>query len=77
MPEQKELSPVERAAKHVEFVKAQLARVIGFGPFDGKGKAIVAVRRELAQAESALETAKKAAVKAAPAETAVKTAPVK
>lgn len=61
MPEQKELSPVERAAQHVEAVKAQIKRVIGFRSHPGKGNALAALRRELAQAESALAAAKKAA----------------
>lgn len=60
MPEQKELSPVERAAQHVETLKTQIKRVIGFRAHPGKGNALAALRRELAQAEAALVAAKKA-----------------
>jgi len=63
---EKEQSPVESAAAHVEHVKKALARVIGWAPFNGKGKAIAAVRRELVEAEGALGAAKKAEAKSAP-----------
>jgi len=57
-------TPVERATKLVEHTAAQLKRVTDFGPYEGKEKAISAIRRELKQAEKALEDAKVEVAKA-------------
>lgn len=65
-----EPTSVERATKLVEHTAAQLKRVTDFGPYEGKGKAVAAIRRELKQAEKALAAAKAAEANVAEAKAA-------